>query len=95
MLHSKRCATIAKALEFVNDNQNKVIPVSFVSIVSSDEIIVVYEAVDIPEPGTMQFDLLRDTQILLGTLIENDGIMYKKQVFLAIELKKQIDACLN
>lgn len=93
MLHSKRCVTIAKALEFVNDNQNKIIPVSFVNIVSSDEIIVVYEAVDIPEPGTTQIDLLNEAKEVLKNIIKNEFIVNRFDEVAVAELYNKLISC--
>jgi len=63
MLHSKSFKDIESALRFANDFNNKLIPISFVDVATdshpvNNRILLVYEPIEIPKPGTSEQDLI-------------------------------------
>ncbi len=98
MLHSKKFNTLEAALAFANDNTNKVIPVTFLNggmLQNNLTIILVYEAVEIPEPNNHQIDLLNNIDNLLRDIIALDFVVTKHTEETIIILKDKITKCLN
>ena len=68
MLNSKQFQNIESALRFANDFTNKIIPISFVSLPTDNNvigIILIYEAVEVSEDT--DFNLLVEAYLALTT----------------------------
>lgn len=100
MLHSKTFNDMEQALRFANDYNNKIIPVGFFSLPTdshpvNNRVALIYELVQIEEPGTNQIDLLKETLILFDKIKYNGyelSIEHENQM---LTLKNKIKACLS
>jgi len=95
MLHSKQFQDIESALRFANDFNNKLIPVSFVDVTPGPSILLVYEPIEVPKPGTHEQDLLREAVSLIDDLAY-DGLDASANVIGRLfDLQAKIKRCLN